>query len=273
MTGFKVLRLWWFDRPAVGMAEESMRREKKRDLTLIRRKTISLVLPVLVLAITASASNVTSSTPAGSTTSGPVAASATFITGNGFINITLTDLQVNPKDVGQLISGLSFTLSNGATTGTLFSSTAKQVTVNSGGTYSLGAMTGSAGWGLNNSVSGGLQLNALGFIGPAGLILGPPGAGGTYSNANASIAGNSAHNPFLFQSVQFIIDVTGVTSATTVTSATFSFGTTPGQFSVKGCMSTDPTCGLSVGSVPEPISLVLTGSGLIGLFFLRRRRA
>jgi hypothetical protein len=200
-----------------------------------------------------------------------VAASATFITGNGFINITLTDLEANPTSVAQLISGLSFTLSNGATSGTLFSSTAKQVTVNTGGTYSVAAMAGAAGWGLNNNVSGGLQLNALGFIGPAGLILGAPGPGGTYNNANSSIAGNSAHNPFLYQSVSFIIDVAGVTSTTTVTSATFSFGTMAGQFNVKGCMSTDPSCGLAPTLTPEPISLVLTGSGLLGLLLLRRR--
>jgi hypothetical protein len=240
---------------------------------LIGRKIFSLGLPVLVFAMTAAAATVTTSTPAGSTTSGPVAASATIITGGGFINITLNNLEANPKDVGQLISGLTFTLSNGATSGTLFSSMPLhgQVTVNSGGTFSTSAAT-TAGWGVNSNVSGGIQLDALGFVGPAGLIIGGPGTGGTYSNANSSIAGNSAHNPFLLQSVQFIIDVTGVTSATTVTGASFSFGTTPGQFTVKGCLSTDPTCGLGVGSVPEPISVVLTGSGLIGLFFLRRRR-
>jgi len=245
-----------------------MRSEKMIDLRLIRRKLLSLGLPVLVLAATASASNVTSSTPAGSTTSGPVSASATFITGNGFVNITLNDLEGNPTDVAQLISGLTFTLSNGATSGTLFSSTGTQITVNSGGTSSVGT-TGAAGWGLNNNVSGGLQLDALGFVGPKGLIIGGPGAGGLYSAGNGSIT-NGAHNPFELGSVQFIVDITGVTTATTVTSATFAFGTTAGQFSVKGCMSNDPSCGLA--TAPEPISLALTGSGLIGLFFLRRRR-
>lgn len=250
-----------------------MRREEKRDLKLIRRKIFSLGLPLLVFAMTAFASTVTTSTPAGSTTSGPVAASATFTTGMNFLSITLNDLEGNPNDVAQLISGLSFTLSNGATSGTLFQSMGKQITVNSGGTFSLAAVAGASGWGLNNNVSGGMQLNALGFVGPAGLILGPPGAGGTYSNANSSIAGNPSHNPFLSQTVTFSIvfaQAANVSAATTVTSATFLFGTTPGQYLVKGCMSTDPSCGLS--QVPEPVSLVLTGSGLIGLFFLRRRR-
>jgi len=257
-----------------------MRSEKKMHLRLVGRKAFSLGLPVLVLAMTASASNVTTITPPGSSTAGPVAAKATFITGNGFVNITLTDLEVNPSNASQLLSGLSFTLSNGATTGTLFSSMGTHVTVNTGGTYSVGS-SGAAGWGLNNNVSGGLQLNALGYVGPAGLIIGSSGAGGTYSNANSSIAGNpAAHNPFLLNSMTFIVDIASVTSTTTVTSSTFLFGTTPGQFkvlgttpgqfNVQGCVSTDPSCGLS--SVPEPVSLVLTGSGLIGLLFLRRRR-
>src|SRR5579872_6996141 len=120
-----------------------MRSEKKIDLSLIRRKTFSLGLLVPVFAMSAFAASVTTSTPAGSTTSGPVAASATFVTGGmsggtGFINITLNDLEGNPTDVAQLLSGLSFTLSNGVTSGTLFQSQGTQVTVNSGGTYSVG---------------------------------------------------------------------------------------------------------------------------------------
>jgi len=244
-----------------------MRSENKIDLRLITRKMLSLGLPALVLAVTASAAIVT--TPAGSATSGPVSASATFITGNGFVNITLTDLQINPSNSSQLLSSLSFTLDSGATSGTLFMNTGTQVSVNSTGTPSMGS-NGSVGWGLTNNGTGGMQLSAGGST---GLIIGLPSSGGTYSSAGSTIDGHS----FVLQSVQFIIDISGVTSNTKITSATFGFGTTPGQFSVKGCLSTDSTCGQTtlslVSQVPEPVTLLLTGSGLIGLFFLRRRRA
>jgi len=239
-------------------------------------KLFQVGLPILICAMAGQASVVTAITPAGSATSGPVSATATFTTGTNFLNITLTNLEVNPTDVSQLLSNLEFTLSNGATSGTLFSSSGTLITVNTGGTVSFNG-SGSTGWGLNNNVAGGLQLDAIGFIGPKGLIIGPPNASGIYSNANGSIDGNSAHNPFVYtpstlHPATFIITFdpsAGVTAATTIKSATFSFGTTAGQDMVQGCFTTDANCGSS--SVPEPISLLLSGTGLLGLFFLRRR--
>ncbi|HLK50704.1 MAG TPA: PEP-CTERM sorting domain-containing protein [Bryobacteraceae bacterium] len=210
---------------------------------------------VLVASTGAYANTITFVTPAGATTSGPVDASATFTTGNGVVDITLTNLEANPTDVAQLLSDLDFVLSNGATTGTLASSSGQEITIASDGTFTLGS-TGSTGWGLNNNVGGGLQLDALGFIGPENLIIGPAGSGGVYDNANSSVAGNKPHNPFLDQTATFTVDVAGVTAATTISSATFSFGTTAGV-NVVGVR----------GTVPEPGSmlsfLMLGGAGLV----------
>ena len=180
----------------------------------------------LAAALQGNANVITFVTPAGSSTGGgPVSATASVTTGAGTVSIVLTDLQANPTDVAQLISDFDFTLSGGQTTGAWRAASGQQINVAGNGTTTLGA-TGSTGWGLNNNVGSGLQLDALGFIGPAGLIIGPPGAGGVYTNANGSIAGNGPHNPFLNQTASFLLTIAGVTADSTITSATFSFGTT-----------------------------------------------
>lgn len=233
-------------------------------------KRIKIVLGITgasLIALGASANVITFTTPAGATTGGgPVDASATFITGNGTVIITLSDLQANPTDVAQLLSDLDFTLSGGQTTGTLSAgnSSGQEVSIAGNGTATLGG-TGSTGWALNNNVLGGLQLNVLGTaIGPAHLIIGPPGPGGVYVNANGSIAGNPAHNPFLNQTATFLLNVPGVTVDSTVTSATFSFGTTAG-INVPG---------IPPGTPPVPdggTTVMLLGAAISGLVFIRRK--
>jgi hypothetical protein len=108
-------------------------------------------------------------------------------------------------------------------------------------------------------------------VGPAHLIIGPPGSGGTYSSANGSIAGNKPHNPFLEQSASFTITGSGITADTTITTATFSFGTTAGTNLVPGVNL------VHISSVPEPSSLILSASGfgllgVVGFCYSRRRR-
>jgi hypothetical protein len=231
------------------------------------RKPLWIILTVVLAAVMAPGASadsiITFVTPSGATTSGgPVDASATFVTGAGTLDITLTNLQANPGNVAQLLSDLSFVLSNGATSGTIASSSGQEITVGSNGTFTTGAAV-DTGWALN-STAGGLQLDVLGTAtGPSHLIIGPPDGGGTYSNANGSIAGNGPHNPFLNGSATFLLDIAGVTADTTITSATFSFGTTEGADLVPG---TPPP------SVPEPASLTLLGISLAGASFLRRLR-
>lgn len=226
------------------------------------RHGLAVCLLICAFAVTSQASSVTFTTPTGSTIGGnPVSASATFMTSANTLTVTLTDLLANPTDVGQLLSDLFFTLSNGSTAGTLTSSSGQELTVAANGTFTTGVGTVSTGWALSPS-GGSLLLNVLGTsVGPAHTIIGPPGPGGTYSNANGSIAGNGPHNPFLNQTATFVITDSSITAATTVTAATFSFGTAAGA-NVPGVPTT----------APEPTTLVSLGGALLLLGALGRMR-
>ena len=201
-------------------------------------------------------------TPPGATVgAGPVDASATFTTSANTLTIGLNDLLANPTDIGQLLSDLSFTLGNGGslTGATETAASSAEITVAGNGSFTGPTpISGVAvvGWpfAVNSATAGTLDvLVGPGHAGPAHLIIGPPGAGGTYSAANGSIAGNGAHNPFLFESATFTITGPGITADTTITSATFSFS---------------PTAGVTVPgvvTVPAPASLTLLATGALGL--------
>jgi hypothetical protein len=216
-----------------------------------------------VFAVASQANVFTFVTPTGSsTTGGPVNASATVMTSNGMVTVVLANNQVNPTDVAQLISDFDFVLSNpSATTGTLASQMGALIDVGGGGVVtSVPGLPTS--WALNNNVGGGLQLDALGGGQPMNTIIGPPGPGGVYTNANGSIAGNGPHNPFIDEAGTFVIDVAGVTSATSVTSVIFSFGTVAG-INVPG---------VPVTSTPEPGNVTLLALGLLSLGFVAHRK-
>jgi hypothetical protein len=230
---------------------------------------------VCVFPLAASALSITYAFAGANPNSGQaVNASATFTTGAGTVGVTLNNLLSNPTDVSQLISDLRFTVGGLATTGaSLSSSSGIELTVNANDTYSVGA-AGSTGWALSSPAASTLYLNVLGTaVGPEHLIIGGSSngtfSGGTYSNANGSIGGNAAHNPFLESGATFNIALAGVTTATTITSAAFSFGTTPGLLEAPGVPASTPGVGVPDGGQ----SVLLLGLALMGLgAFARYKR-
>jgi hypothetical protein len=189
----------------------------------------------------------------------PVNALATFTTSSDTISIKLQNLQADPSSPKSIIYDVLFTLSTGENAGTITSTTGIERTVHGDATFSDSGAVDVVDWGLFTS-AGQLHLDRLGAPGQKKHgVIGPPNSGtGEYTAAGGAIAGNDPHNPFWAESAEFVLNVPGVTAATTVTAATFSFNTTPGS-DVPGIHA------------PEPATLILAVLGLASICIRRWR--
>jgi hypothetical protein len=200
------------------------------------------------------------STPTGATESGgnPVAATACFDVSTNLVSVSLTNTLANPTSVAQLLSDIFFTTSGSYTGGLGVQNSVAPTTsvlVAANGTYTTGTFTDQ--WTLTQAGTR-YHLDGLGAgaTGPEGLIIGPPGPGNLYSNANSSIAGNDPHNPFAGGTVTFALALLGASAATIISDVVFSFGTATGN---------------NV-AVPIPAAIWLFASGLLGLIGIARRK-
>lgn len=223
---------------------------------------------MLALGSSALANTVTFLTPPGATSAGgAVDASATFTTGADTLTIDLSNLLTAAQvgNVGQNLSDLFFTLDTTSSSGSVSSSSATFVNIDGSGDATIATVPGTdpIGWALTNSGSDYL-LNGLagGAFTPAHTIIGgtPGDTTDPYSAANASIAGNGPHNPFVQGTGEFVLSIPGVTAGTNVSDVVFSFGTTAGDN--------------VTGVVPEPrFTSLLLFAGIMTAALVYRRKS
>ncbi|MGB2633598.1 MAG: PEP-CTERM sorting domain-containing protein [Candidatus Acidiferrum sp.] len=232
----------------------------------------AILLPVLLIVAGFATANAeaqttfTFGTPAGAASRGePVDALATFTIQGDTVTVSITDMEANPTSIAQALSGIDFDLNSGQKWGVLTSSSAQRIKILQNGAFVMGN-SGATGWRLDDGFQGGLQLTALDFRGGDALLIGPP-AGGTYSDANRSIAGNGHHRTFLDQTATFVLTIPCLKGLPTITDVTFLFANVGSH---SECASGTKIQG-DPSVTPEPATMLLFGSGLAALGAFRRK--
>lgn len=248
-----------------------------------------LLIALLGLALIPPSSRAEMFVASGTGSDGSLSASADFTFGAGTLTVTLTNTLLNSviRSNGQGLSDFSFTLSNapGALGSTSASGQFGNIDGNGKVTYAssdsrtgdtspvrwLGVGGGSFGI---NATTRTISLEAIGGGKPSQMIAPYLANGSSYTNANKGLRQMSS---WLIGPATFTLHLSGVTAATTVTAATFSFGTGPDTKLTGSLVPPSHPTGVPDAAVPAPPSFVLLGCGSVGLAVMlvrpRRRRA
>jgi hypothetical protein len=187
-----------------------------------------------------------------------VSGSASFTTGTDTISLTLTNTLADLQSLAQTLSDISFSVTNGgAVTTSSVTTTANLIGLTDGSTSATHTSGTTNPWTLSGSGGNYLFTGLNGQDQTRSLILGNITNEATYCVPKCPDGlGNSNFNPFIDETATFILGISGVTAASSISNVVFSFGTAPETF---------------VG-VPIPAAVWLFGSGLIGLIGIARRR-
>lgn len=255
------------------------------------RQISQLIAGSLLIAGLCCGAPITFTTPAGaSTAGGPVSASAIFtpanagIYGNMGLYLTVANTLANPTDANQLVSSVQFAITNlGNTTPSsnvieMLGVSSGYIGVNSNGSQSI--LAANVAW-IPIARPGGYTVCSVCPTGtplapgPSKMIIGPSGANGLYSNADSSIAGNTANFAYIDNSAVFYFSDL-LTSNISISNVVFGFGTgygadeialTSGGANSSGSSGSGPTT-----TTPEPMSLLLSMIGMCVIAVFCRRR-
>ena len=204
-----------------------------------------------------------------------VSSLASFTATGNTLYVTLTNLTPDPKDIADVLTRIQFTLSNGLTFtpgDTINSVEGVERTIASNNTFTDSPSSGTKT--ISNKANWALQQDGTAFrltrvgsgVGQVDHgIIGPPI--GTKYTANGSIAGNNPHNPFLYDTATFALNIQGLDNPAVnyaITGVTFLYGSGP----------ENPVAGhITSTAIPEPSSVLMGGMALAALAgFSRARR-